>query len=207
MTTTTGIDWADPVAAATQLAGNWRRFECFVWHRGHNLPDAADWMIWYTTSPQSGLIEESNHAAMAARLSRYADGDDPDLFREQHSHWVVGTLTGISLRVFRADGTITDAFREFCRIQEAIDGYPILDEQDYADREYAATLANYRDEMWGLRDHLPAGWAGEVYDYFCDHGHDECVENRDGRGGWGPRDKITEALRHLGLLAATVVGP
>ena len=143
---------------------------------------------------------------MTDRLARFAEGDDPDLAFEEHSHWVVGSVSGISLRVFRADGTITDAFQEFCRNQEAIDGYPILDEQDYSDREYEATLDNYRNEMWRQRDELPDGWAGEVYDWFRDN--DDCyTENRDDQGGWAPREAITNALWRLGRLPTVVTGP
>ncbi|MEO2090247.1 MAG: hypothetical protein ABGY75_12205 [Gemmataceae bacterium] len=207
MTTMTRTDWSDVAATAKQLAGNWQRFECFCWHRRHDLPDAANWMIFYTSSPQSGLIEESNQKVMTDRLAKYAEGDDPDLTFEEHSHWVVGTVTGISLRVFRADCTITDAFREFCRIQEAIDGYPILDEQDYGDREYEATLDNYRNELWQSRGELPDGWEGEVYDWFRDNGHDTYTENRDDQGGWAPREAITNALRHLGRKPTVVTGP
>lgn len=207
MTTTTRTDWSDVDAAAKELAGNWLKFECFCWHRRHDLPDAANWMIVYTSSPQSGLIEQSNQKVTADRPAKYAAGDDPDLVFEEHSHWAVGTVSGISLRVFTADGTITDAFREFCRIQEALDGYPILDEQDYSDREYEATLDNYRDEMWRQRDELPDGWAGQVYDWFRDNDFDIHVENRDDQGGWAPREAITDALRNLGLLPTVVTGP
>ena len=125
---------------------------------------------------------------------------------EQHSHWVVGHLAGFSVRVLSPDGAVTDAFREFCDIQEALDDYPILDEQGYSDREYAATLENYAREMWQQKDELPEGWAGEVYDWFEEHGHQEYTESRDDRGGWAPRAAITEALTDLGLLPRIVVG-
>lgn len=59
MTTTTTRDWS-AFAAAKGLAGNWRKHVGFVRRRGHELPDAADWAVWYTGSPQSGLPEEGN---------------------------------------------------------------------------------------------------------------------------------------------------
>jgi len=191
---------------AKELAGNWQKFECFCWHRRHDLPDAADWMIFYTSSPQSGLIDLSNQKVMTDRLAMYAEGDDPDLVFENHSHWVVNSLTGISLRVFRADGSPTAAFEAFCRIQEALDGYPILDEQEYSDREYEATLDNYRNEMWQSRGELSEGWEGEVFDWFCENDLDSFTENRDDQGGWAPREEIIEALRHLGRRPTTVAG-
>ena len=51
MTTMTRTDWSDVAATAKQLAGNWQLFECFCWHRRHDLSDAAHWMIFYTSSP------------------------------------------------------------------------------------------------------------------------------------------------------------
>jgi len=204
MTATTTRDWSDVAATAKELAGNWQKFDCFCWHRRHDLPDAANWMIFYMSSPQSGLIDLSNQKVMTDRLAMYAEGDDPDLVFENHSHWVVNSLTGFSLRVFRADGSPTPAFEEFCRIHEAVDGYPILDEQEYSDREYEATLDNYRGEMWRLRGELTDGWEGEVYGWFSDHGHDNFTENRDDQGGWAPREEIIKALRHLGRLPTNV---
>jgi hypothetical protein len=46
MTTATRIDWTDVEAAARELAGNWRRFDSFAWHRAYVLDDADRWMVW-----------------------------------------------------------------------------------------------------------------------------------------------------------------
>ena len=206
MTTTTTRDWEDVATVAAELAGNWRGFDCFVWYRGYDLADAANWMIWYAGSQQSGLLEESNRKVTNDRLAKFAAGDDPDLVFEKHSHWVVGQLDGFSVRVLGPDGAVTVAFREFCRVQVALDAYPVLDEEDYSDREYAATLANYRNEMWQQKGELPEGWAGEVYEWFEKHSNQEYVESRDDRGGYAPREAITEALTDLGMLPRIVVG-
>jgi hypothetical protein len=187
MTTTTRIDWTDVEQAATLLAGNWRRFNSFAWHRAYDLEDADRWCVWYTSSRDAGLLEQSNEQAINKRLAPLAEGDNPDVVFEQHSHWAVGHLSGVSIRAFRDDGTITDAFKEFCSIQEALENYPVLDEQEYSERELEATLDNFRSEMWRLKDDLPDGWEGEVYSWFSDHGHDRYIENRDDQGGYAPR--------------------
>jgi hypothetical protein len=204
MTATASIDWSDVEAAARHMAGNWRRFECFCWHRGHHLDDADRWCVWYTSSRDGGLLEQSNEKAIKERLEPFCDGEDADVVFERHSHWAVGHVDGFSVRVFRAGGTITDAFKEVCCIKERLEDYPILDEQDYGEREYGATLENYHLEMWRQRDELPAGWEAEGYSWFGDHGHDRFTENRDDQGGWAPREKIIEALRDLGLLPTVV---
>lgn len=204
MATRYHIDWTDIPAAAKQLAGNWRKFECFAWHRAHDLEDAGQWMIWYTSHRDARLLEQSNEQALNKRLYPFSEGDDPDLVFERHSSWLVGHLDGFSLRVFKADGTATLAFEEFCALNEAMERYPILDEQDYSEREYAATLENYANEMWRARKDLPEGWESEVFGWFNDNGLDQFTESRDDQGGWADRQNIIEALQDLGLLPALI---
>jgi hypothetical protein len=199
------IDWTDVEAAAKSTAGNWRRFSCFAWHRGYGLENADCWAIFYTSRRDAGLLDQSNHAEIARLLGPFMEGDDPDVVAESHAHWAVGCLDGFSIRVFRKGGGITDAFTEFCRIKQKLEDYPILNECDYSEREYAATLENYRSEMWAVRNELPEGWESEVYRWFSDHGHDSFTESRDDQGGWAPRENITEALYDLGLLPSVVV--
>ena len=205
MRTTELIDWSNVEIAAEQMAGNWREFECFAWSRGFDLEDSEKWCIWYTSHRDSGLLCKSNEKEINKRLERFSEGDDPDLVFEAHHHWLVGHVDGASIRVYKADGSITPAFKELCRINVALDRYPILNEQSFSDMEYEVTLENYRNQMWGQRDKLPEGWEGEVYSWFSDNCMDEFIENRDDQGGWAPREKITEALQDLGLMPHFVV--
>ena len=161
-------------------------------------------MLWYSSSRDAGLLEQSNEKVFNERLRPFSEGDDPDLVFERHSHWAVGYLDGFSIRVRRPDGSITPAFSQFCSIKDALEGYPILDEADYSEREWRETLDNYRSEMWREKD-LPEGWESEVYSYFADNCMDEFVENKDDRGGFAPREKIVEALQALGLLPSLVI--
>lgn len=199
------IDWNDVATAAKQMAGNWRTFQCFAWHRGHDIEDADQWAIFYTSGRDAGLLDQSNHEEIAKRLTPFTEGDDPDVVAESHSHWAVGYLDGFSIRVYRLNRSVTPAFEEWCRIKEALENYLILNEADYSEREYDATLENYQSEMWPYRGELPEGWAPEVFAWFSDQGDHRYVENRDDQGGYAPREKIIEALQALGLLPAVVV--
>ena len=205
MPTTDCIDWSDVEDAAKELAGNWRKFESFAWHRGYDLEDADRWAIWYTTHRDAGLLDQSNEQAINERLEQFTEGDDPDIVFESHSHWAVGHVDGFSVRVYRPDGTITDAFEEFCKIKERLEDYPVLDEQDYSEREYTATLENYASEMWRHSSNLPAGWEADVFSWFSDNGHDRYIESRDDQGGYAPEEKIIEALQDLGLWPSLIV--
>ena len=200
MSRTNFVDWSAVEAAAKALAGNWREFECFGWHRAYDLEDADSWMIYYTSNRDSGLLDQSNEQAINERLEEYADGEDPDVVFERHSHWAVGHVDGFSIRAFRPDGSITPAFEELCKLQECLDDYPLLDDSDYSERELDATLENYRSEIGHYRSDLPDGWESEVYRYFSDNGEDRYIENRDDQGGWAPREALVEALIEIGLL-------
>ncbi len=191
------IDWSDVKDAAATLAGNWQGFDSFAWHRSHELADADSWMIWYTSHRDTGLLAQSNETAINKRLEPFTEGND--LVFESHSHWAVGHVDGFSIRVFKPDGSITPAFEEFCRIKEELEAYPVLNESDYSDREFEATLENYQEELWRLREQLPEGWEGKVFTWFSDNGLDRFIENRDDRGGWAPREEILKALAALGL--------
>jgi hypothetical protein len=199
------MDWNDVEAAARQMAGNWRQFEAFIWSRGCRLQDADQWMIVYTSHRDAGLLAQSNAAVIAEQLAPFSRGTDPDLVFERHAHFAFGHADGLSIRVYRAEGTITAAFQEFCRIQQRLADSPILDEQDYSRREYEATLANYRDEMGPLKDALPQGWEAEAFTWFGDHGQDRFIANPDDQGGHAPREAILAALHDLGLLPNEVV--
>lgn len=196
------VSWNDVEAAAKEMAGNWQHFDSFAWHRVYDLEDADQWALIYTSNRDSGLLARSNEEAINKLLEQYADGDDPDLVFETHSHWAVGHVSGFSVRVFRPDGTITDAFREVCAIQERLDDYPVLDESEYSKRELEATLENYRSEIGHYRSDLRDGWESELYQHFSDTNQYRYIESRDDQGGWAPRAALVEALIEMGLLEA-----
>ena len=76
----------------------------------------------------------------------------------------------------------------------------ILNETDYSEREYNATLENYRNEIGHYRSDLPDGWESHVYSYFSDTNQCRYIENRDDQGGWAPREALVEALIEMGVL-------
>ena len=184
--------------AAGQAAVNWRRFSCFVWDRARDLDDPDDWAILYTHNRDSGLLELSNAAAITKALTPYSEGDEPDVVFESHSHWAVGHVDGFSIRVFKG-GEITDAFKAYHETAERMAGYPVLDEEDYSQREHDATTENIADAAWRLkRDYeLPEGWQGDVFSWFREH-RQSAVENRDDRGGYPEEDDLRDAFNALG---------
>lgn len=120
------IDWSDVNTAAKEAAGSWRRIRSFAWHRACRLSDPDAWLIYYTSHRDSDDRVKATEAAINERLKPFADGSDPDVVFERHHHWAVNYIDGFSLRVIRPDGSITDAFREFCRIMASLQANPIL---------------------------------------------------------------------------------
>jgi hypothetical protein len=117
---------------------------------------------------------------------------------ESHHHWAVGHVDGMSIRVYR-DGEITEAFRRRHEFAERMAEYPILNEQDYSNREHEATLANIADAAWRPRKEfaLPEGWEGEVFSWLSEN-NERAVENVDDRGGYPSEGELKAAFRALG---------
>jgi hypothetical protein len=185
--------------AAEQAAGNWQRFNCFVWFRERELSDPDKWAVIYTHNRDSGLLDQSNAAVIEAAMKPFVIGDDPDVVFESHSHWAVGHVDGFSVRVFKR-GRVTKAFRTYHDLAVRIADYPILDETDYSNREYEATLENIVDAAWRLKNdyELPEGWAGDVYSWLSDHCCSE-IENSDDQGGYPSEEALRRAFDELGF--------
>src|SRR4051812_25482499 len=94
--------------AASEAAGNWKRFNCFVWYRD-DIDDKDNWSIIYTHNRDSGLLDLSNAATINNAMMPFTEADEPDVVIESHNHWAVGHVSGFSVRVFQ-NGEITAAF-------------------------------------------------------------------------------------------------
>jgi hypothetical protein len=185
--------------AAQQAAGNWKTFNCFVWFPPDKLEDIDQWAIIYTHHRDSGLLDESNAAVIERAMQPFTEGDDPDVLFERHVHWAVGHVDGFSVRVFK-NGKITKAFESCHTLARQIDDYPILDESDYSDREFEATLENIEDAAWRVKHdfELPEDWVAQVYSWLSDNRCGE-IENVDDLGGYPSEAALSEAFDALGF--------
>ena len=188
-------------AAAQAAAGNWRKFDSFAWHR---QPDDADkWAIFYTHHRDSGILDQSNAAAIEAALTPFTETGD--VVFESHFHWSVGHIDGASIRVYRR-GRITKAFKAYYALAERMAQYPILNESDYCSREYEATIENLPSAAWRLKNEyeLPEGWKEAVFDWFATT---DCtaIESRDDQGGYPSEEQLRKAFEALGYEQAQLV--
>lgn len=183
--------------AAKNAVGNWKKFDSFVWFGSSEIVDPDNWAIFYTHNRDSGLLDQSNASVIEKELTAFADGDDPDVVFESHSHWAVGHVDGFSLRVYKR-GRITKAFRCYFELEQKMEAYPILDESDYSNREYEATLKNIELAAWRLKKEtdLPEGWECEVYSWLSDNECNE-IESSDDQGGWPSEESLQRAFNAL----------
>ena len=185
--------------AAREAVGNWQRFESFCWFRRDEVEDPESWAILYTRHRDSGLLDQSNASVIEKAMETFTEADDPDVVFENHSHWAVGHVDGFSIRVFH-NGEITEAFKAYHELTEQLAIYPILNEEDYSQREFEATLENLTDAAWRLKDEydIPEDWESNVYGWLSDN-DSGTVENTDDQGGYPSEESLQAAFDALGF--------
>ena len=77
----------DLEGAAQAAAGNWTKFRCHSWCRANELDDADKWCVVFTHHRDSGLLDQSNAAAIEAELDTFTKGDDPDVVAESRAEY------------------------------------------------------------------------------------------------------------------------
>jgi hypothetical protein len=193
------MNWSNPEECAKKMVGNWKSFESFFWH---GQPEDADkYCIVYTHNRDSGLLEQSNAEVIEKELEKFPD----DVIDQHHNHWACGWVDGYAIRVYR-DGQVTPAFEKWCEIQESLGNYPVLNEEDYSNKQYEATCENIKSEAARfVRDDfdsflLDADWPDVAFGWWWDN-NQSAIENRDDRGGCPSDDDFVECFLHLCLLS------
>ena len=194
------VDSPDMVERGKEAAGNWKKFESFAWFRRNEVDDSDNWTIITTTHRDAGLLQQSNAEAIEKEMMEFPD---EDVMRHSASHWAVGWVEGWEIRVFenKEQTEVTKAFVEICKLNDALEDYPMLDESDYSEKEYEATIENISSASWGKakdEEDLPEDWVAQMYGWFWDN-LPEAIESCDDQGGY-PNDKqVIECLKGLGF--------
>ncbi len=149
------------------------------------------------------MLDQSNASAVAKEMTPFTEGEDPDVVFESHNHWAVGHIDGFSIRVFR-NGKITDAFAKYHELAERLADYPVLDEEDYSQREFDATIENLTDAIWRLQRRIrpPRGLGKDVFDWLSNN-NCGAIENVDDQGGYPEEDELKQAFDSLGYQEVT----
>jgi hypothetical protein len=161
----------------------------FSYHGDKDL--GRTWAITFSKSRDSGLLEQSNYDSVKGDLEKRFPKDVSD---ERFSHFAVGWLDQLLVRMLDRNGKVTKAGIAALEWKDRLEDYPAADEEDYSRRELEATIDNIKFEG-GLDETT----AQAVYDWFFENDQ-MAIESSDGRGGYPSREEIDKALKALGLM-------
>ncbi len=180
---------------AQSFAGNHREFRYWSWW--DRPDDDHNCGIHYMTNRDADLVTVSNWEVSQKILADHLEADEPDIWIERHSHWACGWIEGYVVRVFDADGNVTEATQVFHEMLERIDDYPLLDEEDYSQREYDAQVESIKSAYLRSSDMVddpPPDWAEQVWQHLWD-----CDQYAFHEDGYVAEEHVEEAMLSLGF--------
>jgi hypothetical protein len=149
----------------------------------------------------STLLDQSNFDAAWNRLnelSKHLTIPGDDNFPESDScqiirmnHWAVGWVESIVIHP-----SDVSAVKEAELIQEDMSGYPVLDDEDYSDREYQATMENILTSLRMLGFGADEKMGKDIYNWLS-RNDDYALEDCDDTGAWVPDNVIMEAIEGI----------
>jgi hypothetical protein len=160
---------------------------------GYHGDLTKDWIPVYSKNRDSAILEESNFDQYIQELieSDYEKGEYWTV--ETFNHWAVGHVTYIFVRAFDDSSNLTPVMGDVVfKLSEALEHYPILDEEDVSEREYNAQMEYIENARTGDYD------ASTVYDLINNLAPDELLESR--HEGYVPDCLIREAVQYLDIL-------
>jgi hypothetical protein len=163
----------------------------------------------------SPLVDLSNwDAAIADIKHQFGDEVYDENFSEVGlSHWLVGHADQLAVKILHksiphdsiTDEDITDYFKYVADIALYLsEGYPVLDEQDLSDREWASANADIEDMAncswmpFGQKCVMQDGFGEMVQDWLCQNDRYIGEYSDDGTPCYDEKD-IAEAIYDLGF--------
>lgn len=135
--------------AARETAGNWQRFDSFIWYGRPAGVNPKEWAIVYTSNRDSGPTDKANAAEIGEALDRFVDDENSDVIPQCHNHCLVGWVEGFAIRVYR-DGEITEAFRMYHGLMERLSSYGVLNETRQSELQNEEIESGW--ENWARHD-------------------------------------------------------
>jgi hypothetical protein len=167
-----------------------------------DLPIGDTWSLGpVILTRDSDLLTESNAQALKNSLEEIPEFEG-EYAIESMNHWAVGWTEHLCFHVFEYDGDLmvpTEIFKWIKKWFEALEDYPVADEEDWSRREVEATLENITNEGIHLVRECTEGWESKVYSWLWDNDQ-YSVESHDGGGGYPSDSAIRKALKALNML-------
>jgi hypothetical protein len=144
-------------------ASNWERWRYYI-HFG-NTP--ADWTIQHTLRPNiADCLEESNHAHIEKRFEPFFAEGTAEKIQESHP---CTPLYGIAFRCVMPDGSLSPEALVWNDMAERFADYPVLDEDDWSQREADEQWRQCKEYCGDLADTVSVlfsdTWEGEHVDF------------------------------------------
>lgn len=119
------------------------------WVRSSNYmgEDYSDCFILATHNRDSGILEESNFSAALKRMG--GESDSVQIVR--FSHWLCGWVEMICIR-----DSDPDMVQKGNDIENQLEDYPILDEEDFSNREWDAARVLFDEIKQDIQNSDPS---------------------------------------------------
>jgi hypothetical protein len=117
---------------ANEAAGNWQKFDCFIWDHDAQPEDSENWCIVNLRTRDSEAVDRANARAITAAMDPFIKDGTAKL--ETFKHWAVGWMDAIAVKVFDNE-KVTPAFTMMCELEEKMSDYPVLDDDLLAEEE------------------------------------------------------------------------
>lgn len=187
---------------AAEYAGNWMKQSDFGWSgKPEHKPENCG--LYYYLNRDSEISAQSNAEQIKEILAGYIgwmDGDGADIEIQTHNHWLCGWVEGLVIRVYDDEGNITPAFDTFYwAVLEPLENYPLLNEEDYCQREYDEQHECIKDNLPELREDLVVDddLVHEIWDWLWAYDQESLYYGDPGDVKYAG---IEEACKELGYL-------
>jgi len=148
----------------------------------------------------SDILTESNYHAIVKRLESFPEYEDLWAI-EECSHWAVGWVKHLTFQVFDDTGNVSPIVAVLIDIHNELCDYPLLDEDDFSERESDAIYENVKESAryWHHSDYdlnLPEDYVDPLYFWLSEH-EQSAVDDPD---SWPTDDQLFNAFTALGWL-------
>lgn len=146
----------------------------------------------------SGLIDQSNAAMLEKHLESMPELEE-DWSIQSASHWACGWVDHLSFRLLDSEGKVTKIYHVLREWFDALEDYPLADDDDHSQREREATLEyiEYNGRRF-LKSDAPSDWVSQV-ELWLEENDPKELESRDDQGGAPSDGALKGALEALGL--------
>lgn len=144
----------------------------------HDWQDRLDSGLWSwpigVASRDSGALQRANARAILAALAKSGPEYDEathtgDWQLVKSSHWAVGYVDELTIRLLDDAGELTGALRTLLDLHRALEDYPVLDDDLLADEEHQDRLDTIEFGYWPDAASLTRRDAELVVQWLWDH--------------------------------------